>query len=467
MLIVATYGVLALAYAYATPAWQNPDEPAHYNYAREIADHAALPVLTAGDYDQAGLELLKASKFAGNPDVSAIRYESYQPPLYYLIGGGLMALAPGLAQDLYVLRLLSALCGALVLVVTCAIAREVVPNDWIVPPAVTALVAFVPQHVAMTAAANNDALGELMLGLIVLLGIRRMKGAVTDRAFVVTGSILLGLALLTKVTAYAGLVILITAEIGRWHQLPSNGLRSPLVVLGGVLAGAAVISGWWFVRNAFIYGNLDILGLARHSVVVVGQPRAVWDAAGLQHFGVTLFKSFWATFGWMGVLVDERIYGLLALLTVLALLGLVFFLARRWRGLCPWQTWGLGLLALELLLIMGVIVAYNLTFLQPQGRYLFPASAAIGVFAVLGLREVIARPRLLAGCLLLGSAALSVAGGGKLFLLIGLGLAGLVVAAWRVGKRWYPGLVWVGLFVGLACLDVICLVSFIVPMLRI
>ncbi len=44
------------------------------------------------------------------------------------------------------------------------------------------------------------------------------------------------------------------------------------------------------------------------------------------------------------------------------------------------------------LLDQGVeVVAYNLTFLQPQGRYFFPALAPLGLGSVLGLRELMAR----------------------------------------------------------------------------
>ncbi|MCA1553249.1 MAG: hypothetical protein LC737_02600, partial [Chloroflexi bacterium] len=50
------YLALAALYALNTPPWQVPDEPAHYNYIRTIAEQGTLPVLQVGDYDQAYLE---------------------------------------------------------------------------------------------------------------------------------------------------------------------------------------------------------------------------------------------------------------------------------------------------------------------------------------------------------------------------------------------------------------------------
>jgi hypothetical protein len=84
LLILSVYVLLAALYAVFTPKWQAPDEPAHFNYIRAIGDTGALPVLQKGDYDQNYLEQIKAAKFPASMSVDAIRYESYQPPLYYI-----------------------------------------------------------------------------------------------------------------------------------------------------------------------------------------------------------------------------------------------------------------------------------------------------------------------------------------------------------------------------------------------
>src|SRR5689334_20675300 len=61
------------------------------------------------------------------------------------------------------------------------------------------------------------------------------------------------------------------------------------------LAVAAVVSGWWFVRNAAVYGVFDVLASERHDEVVVGQLR--WADSGMAgpvawwYFLSTLFRS--------------------------------------------------------------------------------------------------------------------------------------------------------------------------------
>ena len=119
---------------------------------------------------------------------------------------------------------------------------------------------------------------------------------------------------------------------------------------------------------------------------------------GLNHilfdyFAVT-FKSFWAQFGWMGVLVNDRIYVVLMVLSGAAALGFVLFawrVLRRRDTLTATQWWGMGLLAVTLVASVADYIGYNFEFFQLQGRYVFPAIIPIALFGVIGLREILAR----------------------------------------------------------------------------
>ena len=53
LLILIVYAALGTLFAITTPPWQNPDEPAHYNYVAHVANERQLPVLQMGDYDEA------------------------------------------------------------------------------------------------------------------------------------------------------------------------------------------------------------------------------------------------------------------------------------------------------------------------------------------------------------------------------------------------------------------------------
>ncbi|MDO8671948.1 MAG: hypothetical protein Q7O66_11035, partial [Dehalococcoidia bacterium] len=160
---------------------------------------------------------------------------------------------------------------------------------------------------------------------------------------------------------------------------------------------ALAIGGWWFVRNALVYGGLDLLVWRRHDLVVQGQPLAgPFNLAFAKFFVTTTFQSFWAQFGWMGVLADERTYTLLGVLTSIGLAGMGLFLVRMIRhpssegSLSAAQSTCLLLMGATFALVLGVLVFYNFRFVQAQGRYLFPALIPIALFFTLGLREIVA-----------------------------------------------------------------------------
>jgi hypothetical protein len=171
--------------------------------------------------------------------------------------------------------------------------------------------------------------------------------------------------------------------------------RHSLILL---FALALVISGAWFARNAALYGASDPFGWARHDAIVTGQPTtAEWVARyGLKNivadFFIISFKSFWAQFGWMGVLVNDRIYVALFLLTALVSLGAVLWVIRLVRSRTDQPRpvgWGWLMLGVVLLLTLLAHAWYNLKFVQPQGRYLFPALIPLAAFWTAGLYELL------------------------------------------------------------------------------
>ncbi len=160
VLIIAAYLVVGILYAVNTPPWQVPDEPAHYNYVKYLAENYRFPVLQMGDYPHDYLEEIKARRFPPEMSIEPLRYEFHQPPLYYVLAAVVYKLFAG---RLLPLRLLSVLLGCCLLWVAYHIAKEIFPGDETLALGATAFVAFVPMHIAITAAVNNDTLAELIL----------------------------------------------------------------------------------------------------------------------------------------------------------------------------------------------------------------------------------------------------------------------------------------------------------------
>ena len=412
-LIILVYLFVGSLYAFLTPDWQAPDEPAHYNVIRQLAE-GTFPVIEPSDYNQDFQGQAISSGFDpayAVPD-RYFSYEDWQPPLYYLLLVPVYWLFDGALEPL---RLVSLLMGAGVIGLAYGVARLALGReDWALVAA--AFLAFLPQHIAIMASVNNDALAELLIAALLYLLVRGeseqlsvnseqspvSSGQLTvhhspftihHSQFLVIG-ILLGLGLLTKGSVYimipvVGLVLL-RRYWGDWQQIWRTG-----VMVGGA---AAIIALPWWIRNSVVYGRLDIIAWQAHGEIVVGQPRTVeWFAqfgvwGTLQRFFTTTFHSFWGQFGWMGVVMPAWVYRVLGLLTLVVLVGWV---AAAWpRQLpdkhAPRTTPHASRIPLVLTLFFTILLylGYNLTFVQHQGRYLFPALIPLACGVAVGLGTV-------------------------------------------------------------------------------
>lgn len=404
--ILGAYFVIGTLYAALTPAWQVPDEPAHYNYIRQLVEDRGLPVLTSGDYDQGYLEMLKGQHFPPALSIEAVEYEDHQPPLYYLLAVPNYLLFDG---ALLPLRWFSLWLGGGLVVCAFFLARAVLPDRPALALTTAGFVAFLPQHVSILAGVNNDSLAGLILALTLLLLLRYTEprpapppGHVRETDAWKIG-VLMGMGFLTKgtvifVPALAALALAWVWRRERW-TLKHAGREALAMFLPALLIGGA-----WWARNVGVYGWPDFFGQIRHNAIVEGQPRtAQWIAElgwgeYLRRFAVTTFDSFWGQFGWMGVVMDRRVYWALLAFTVLVSAGWGIALAEAGRASRPSGDRGpvAWLLGLNLLCSVLLYLGYNLTFVQFQGRYLFSALIPIAVAVSLGLERLarLARPLL-------------------------------------------------------------------------
>jgi hypothetical protein len=468
--ILAVLLVVGSLYAAGTPAWQAPDEPAHYNYIRSLATGEGFPVMEVGDYDQAYISRLTSEAFPSGLSVASLEYEDHQPPLYYLLATPVYWLFGGAVLGL---RLFSLLLGVAGIGMLFLLLREFRPAEPAIAWLGGGLVAFVPQFVAIMASINNDALVLPLLWLWLWLALRYLRGAVPARAI----GLVAGALLLTKTTGYGVLplaVLLVVLRVRRAGMSPKWGVGQ----LAAILVPAGLLGGLWWLRDVSVYGWPDLLGLARHDLVVVGQPRtADWIAAqGLWPFlrdaTWTLFRSFWGQFGWMGVVLDVRIYQGLAIFTALTIYGAAWHaLDAMGRKRDAQASDGWILLGAAALITVAMVVGYNLTFVQHQGRYLYPALPLVALLSVLGWQRLVGRQLAVGTALMLLLMVVALAGVGlirgdlPLWPMAMLGAAAVALFGLAfVPRRWY-GVAAGGWLAVMVALDLVCLFGFIVPFL--
>jgi len=409
---------LGVWYSLVVPPFETPDEIYHYAFVRHVAQGNGLPVQRADGED-------------------AWEQEGSQAPLYYLLVGWLTSridqhdfeqintinpranigdpLFPGNKNlmlysaaprplrganlALHMGRWFSLLLGVVTLWCTYRTAQLAMPQSKWLPLITLLVVALIPQFIFISASLSNDSMIMATSALVVYwlarLLAQPLNGAVphafaaANKTFarwewVVLG-VLLGLAALSKLQGLglfvlAGLAVLLLA----WTQ---RDWRLPLRCLLPVALPALLLAGWWYWRNITLYDDWSGLG---HLLAKNGQRGDDLTPAGLWQEFRGLRYSFWGLFGWFSILLPIWIYTLLDVLTLGALIGLVWRVLRRRTPVYALLNqphtrvrllvWGWTLLSL-LLLFYWISQAAG-----SQGRLLFPAIGAIGILFVSGVQ---------------------------------------------------------------------------------
>jgi 4-amino-4-deoxy-L-arabinose transferase-like glycosyltransferase len=398
-LLVAVFVVLGVVYSVIVPLWEAPDEVAHFAYVTHLVRTRSLPVQQTGVLD-----------------------EAHQPPLYYVVAALVSSVADlndttgayqrnpgfvwagqggsehnaalhhtaetfpyrGIALAAHLARWVSVLTGAVTVAFTYAIARRIFPETRGLALLAAALTAFNPQFLFVSGSASLDGMTAMTCTLALWQLIRTLEKPLGWQGWVLTG-VWCGLAVLSKPSAFvvglvAGALLLLCAVRHRsWSLLWRGALPLGTTFL--------LVSGWWFVRNWVLYG--DPLGwrtFLANWAVVQRYSRVRWD--DVCKFFTTQFQSYWARFGWMTVSAPRWVCPLLLALCSLGLVGWgIWFWRRRYRSLSESQLFGLVALALFPLLQEAFqfqsIFVFNASWYQ--GRYLFPAIAALSILLAAGL----------------------------------------------------------------------------------
>ena len=221
--VLAAWVALGAADVFRLPLGYGYDAPFHYDYIRFVADHARLP----------------------RPDGGV---QFFQAPLYYVVSAvlwrALAAAGVATPQLPYWMRLVPLACGAGLAEACYRTARHAFPGRPGLHAVAVVVGGLMPVNLYMGLAASNEPLAGLLGGMVALVGVRFLtRPAERDepRRWVVAG-VLLGLAVLTKLTA------------GLWAVPLAVAVRRPRGV-GWILAVAAIVSGPWFVRTWVVTGN--------------------------------------------------------------------------------------------------------------------------------------------------------------------------------------------------------------------
>jgi 4-amino-4-deoxy-L-arabinose transferase-like glycosyltransferase len=396
--IIGLFVLLGILNSVTVPLFEAPDELWHFSFVRYLALNKSLPVQL-----KEGTDIWLR--------------ESGQPPLYYLAAAPIVAAfdtsdfpnfvrfnvahpavtansrsdAPnvfihtpyetfpyrGSVLVIHLLRLFTLLWGVGAVVGVYLAARELMLDSQWLPLAAACLTAFNPHFIYISSVVNNDAAVACLATLTLWLCLRLLKSPQSRRYQIGLG-IVLGLALLSKLSAVAllGIAGLALGMIW-WRDRDTKAFFTRCLIVFDL---ALLIAGWWYARNWQLYG--DPLGWS------------VWLAhAGVEELGILdllrqipqVAERFWSPYD---ALFSAWSLWLLAALTLVAVVGWIRLLAKRElaarlfiEGVVLSAVW-FAVLCASLLRFMSLTPAAN-------GRLLFPGIAAFSILWVLGFRAAL------------------------------------------------------------------------------
>lgn len=389
--LVATlvvFAALALVVAVRTPPAEANDEPSHVRNVETLA-RGSLYEITPTSGSEAHQAPLYYGFLAGWQHLFGARSTTLT-----FIGAPHRSTAArphflhdtptDAAQRQYfdLLRLPGIAMGLATILLTWVTIRWLTPNAW-TPVAAAAIVAFVPRFLFLAGVVNNDNLATLVGASATCLAIwmvhRRPVSTRVRLAWAVAAGVLLGAALLTKVTAVVvgpGLLLALVLVVRPLRE------RIALVAVMGV--GGLVVSGWWLLRNQLMYGDplANAASIAHLRVIL---PKLFNLGNPLVRTLVTIpegvWKSAWYTSGWNQFSWPALAYVPFWLLLGLGLVG-VFV---RWS---PGSRDGVAVLVLMALGGAAAIWIVGLQTTQVQARIGFVGLPALAGLTALGYERL-------------------------------------------------------------------------------
>lgn len=450
--ILFLYLCVGSLYAFTTPLLEVSDEVHHYAMVEHLARGGALPV-----QDPEVHAHITADEQAGRRPLTYYAQEGSQAPLYYAV----MALVvqpfdrsdyaervwpnpharagradttnnwnqlvhlpgegfpwSGVTLAVKVVRWIGVLLGGVAVISTFGFAYELrgllrLRKPFLadaLAPLAAVLVAFNPMFVHIMASVNNDTLATALSSLALWMGARMIRKRPTIRSGAVLG-LVLGAAALSKASCLALVLVVplvvLGGEIVRARSVSARA-RHLLSLALAIYVPAAAVCGWWYLRNARLYG--DFTGTT--IMALIAGPRPIppsvpeligeWDG---------FFKAYWGLFGAVNIPMDEPIYVALEVMMALACVGLFILFCSMlecWRHRRPKHAGDAsirhhGQWVATLLIAVQALAAFFVEFvalirwtsitLASQGRLLFPVIAVISSFTALGLLAFVQRIR--------------------------------------------------------------------------
>ena len=379
-LFAVLHFVFAIAYSHVIPYRESgisrstylrdigaPDERAHANMVQYALKREPFPLLGTPE-DDVNLK-------PGEPDFLE-RFQAHQPPLFYVICARYLELSgfdsienrvAGIAG-----RNLNGLIGALGVLSIALIAWKLSREKWVSIGA-AAIVALNPMNVALSGAISNDPL-LILLCSASLASLLLAKDRDWNITLMLLSAVFAGLAMLTKTT---GILIMVPLMVGAvWAAYRDRKFNGVVVLL------ALLIPAPWWQKNMQVYGEPLLLGAFSQAWAPQRLPPTRSSLAMTRWILTTTeatAESATGVFGYYDIHYPAWIP--LTAIHLTAILLVIGALSLWYTG----KKWGMAITGLFFFLVAASFYRFNMTYDQPQARYLFPGLGFIASLVAAGL----------------------------------------------------------------------------------
>ena len=249
------------------PAFHGYDGPDHLGYVRHLVEGGSLPLATDGP-------------------------AMYHPPLFYLLSAGIWTLTGGPSTALHLLPFVS---GLIQVAVAFALAKALFPAR----PALSALALLIagilPINVVLASHFSNEPFHSAISACAILLTTQLLLAADSPLRRYLALGVVLGLALLTKVTSLLLLPLVAGFLAAKLWLADAPGSRRMGIRATAIVVPLCAIAGWYYLRNwlqlgRVAIGNWDVPG----SAVAWWQYPGFHTAKYFTDFGESIQRPFFA-----------------------------------------------------------------------------------------------------------------------------------------------------------------------------
>lgn len=231
-----------------------------------------------------------------------------------------------LTLQVHILRLFTSIFAVLMFILTWKISTRLFPKSLI--PNLSLLLFFNPMFLHIFTTLTNVTLVSLISTVVIAIDIKFAKHKMNDKTALLQG-LLVGLGFITKVSAISLIPAWLTIILIGYFK--KKYLFSELVLKVAIFfVGFLITSGWYIIRNIQLYGEIieanvisKLYGPSHHFLLL----EQIGPINYVNSIVLSLFKTFWSSYGMLTIRFPEIINVFLLVVTILIIFSV--YAARR------------------------------------------------------------------------------------------------------------------------------------------